>query len=191
MRAAAAVFVRANLPATPLLLEYGTRFPDFLGGFEPAAELPYLPAVARLDRLWTEVHGARDEVPVTADRVGALAQDALAAAVLRPHAAARWAWFDTQPIFTIWSRNRSAGDTGDDEIAWRSEGALIVRPVDEVQWHPLTRGDVVFLDACASGATLARAAMAAVEAEPSVDLSQTMARLLSAGAFGELVIERR
>jgi hypothetical protein len=190
MRAAASVFARDNLPASPMLLDYGGRFPGFLAAFEPAAELPYLPDVARLDRFWTEAHGARDEAVVTADRVSMLAQEELAAAVLRPHASARWAWFDAQPIFTIWSRNKNAGCTDETEIPWRGEGALVLRGVDDVAWFPLARGEVAFLDACAAGRPLADAALAAVEAEPGIDLSQAIARLLAAGAFAELSVER-
>jgi len=190
MRAAASVFARENLPSSPMLLEYGAPFPAFLATFEPAAGLPYLPDVARLDRFWTEAHRARDQQPVPPEAVSALAPDALAAAVLHPHPAARWAWFGTQPIFTIWARNRIEGCTDESEIPWRGEGALVVRPVDEVQWLALSRGDVAFLDACSAGWTLADAAMAALEAEPGIDLSQTMARLLAAGAFGQLSVER-
>lgn len=199
MRAAAAVFASRHRPSSPLMLDYGAAFDDFLAGFEPADELPYLPGVARLDRCWTEAHGARDEAPIGADRVAALAHADLERAVLQPHASARWAWFDGQPIFTIWSRNRQDNtrqdNTGQDstdesEIAWHGEGALVVRPFDRVEFIELGRAEVAFLDACAAGKTLSDAAMAALAADGAVDLSQTMARLLAAGAFGRIVIER-
>lgn len=70
-RAAAAVFARANPPRHPMLADYGAGFADSLAGFEPAAELPYLPAVARLDRFWSEAHIASDAEPLAA---GALAR---------------------------------------------------------------------------------------------------------------------
>jgi len=47
-RAAASIYARANLPTHPALVQYGEGFEGFLSGFEPAAELPYLPGVARL-----------------------------------------------------------------------------------------------------------------------------------------------
>ena len=53
MRAAASEFVRAQLPRSPMLLDYGAEFAAFLAEFEPAAELPYLSGVAQLDRFWT------------------------------------------------------------------------------------------------------------------------------------------
>jgi hypothetical protein len=191
MRAAAAEFARAHLPATPMLLDYGAQFAAFLADFEPAAALPYLPGVACLDRFWTEAHGARDERPLAAERIAALAEADYSCAVLRPHASARWVWFEAQPIFTIWSRNRNEGAFDDNEIAWRGEGALIVRPFDSVHACPLERADVAFLDACAARRSLADAALAALESDGAADLAQTMARLLAAGAFGQIDIGLR
>jgi|SRR5882672_5395154 len=185
MRAAAAVFVQANLPRTPMLLEYGEQFAAFLAGFPPAADLPYLSDVARLDRYWTEAHVARDEVPLGADRITVLAPAELARTTLRPHASARWAWFDQQPIFSIWSRNRhDAADTS--EMEWRGEGALIVRPVDSVQTTALSHAGAAFLDTCAAGGSLTDAALAALEVDATADLSQLMTGLLTAGAFGQI-----
>lgn len=190
MRAAAAVFARAQLPASPMLLEYGAGFADFVATFPPAAGLPYLAGVARLDRFWTEAHGTRDDTVLPAQAVAALAPDRLAAAVLRPHASARWAWFEAQPVFSIWSRNKTDVTADEAELVWQGEGALLVRPVDAVTWLALSQGEVVFLDACAATRPLADAAAAALEAEPGLDLSQTMARLLSAGAFAEITAAR-
>jgi hypothetical protein len=47
---AAGNFVEQNLPKAASLNAYGAGFADFLADFEPAATLPYLPDVARLDR---------------------------------------------------------------------------------------------------------------------------------------------
>lgn len=44
------VFTKANFPATASLAAYGDGFADFLARFAPAAALPYLADVARLDR---------------------------------------------------------------------------------------------------------------------------------------------
>lgn len=43
-------FAEANLPITASLAAYGGGFADFLADFVPAAALPYLPDIARLDR---------------------------------------------------------------------------------------------------------------------------------------------
>jgi hypothetical protein len=182
MRAAAAVYARVRLLAQPMLLDYGADFAAFLAGFEPAVELPYLPGVATLDRLWIEAHCAADAPAASPAALRALAPQALAALRLAPHPAARWRWFEAQPIHTIWQRNREAGHS-DTELDWRSEGALLTRPDEAVQAQALGRGGCAFLDACAAGLTLGEAAQAALTTDPEIDLPRLIALLLDAGAL--------
>ena len=182
-RAAASVYAREALPADPRLLRYGATFADFLPRFEPAAELPYLPGVARLDRCWTEAHTAATQDVLDPAVVARFAPEALAGVVLHPHPAARWAWFPDAPIYTIWSRNR-ADNVPDVDLDWRPEGALLVRPRDGVEWMALDAAGCAFLDTCAAGGTLAAAAQAALEAQGTSDLARLMSALLAAGAFG-------
>lgn len=187
-RAAAAVYARANLPRHPSLLEYGADFAGFLSGFVPAAELPYLADVARLDRYWTEAHTARDEAPVSAAAVASLSREKLGRTALRPHASARWAWFGDRPAYTLWRRNRVPPDepaAAQTPIEWRGEGALVVRPHVSVEHLELDSAGCAFLDACAAGRDLATAALEALASEPHADLAQLMQRLLEAGAFAD------
>jgi len=184
-RAAAAIYVREELPTDPTLLRYGSSFADFLARFEPAADLPYLPGAARLDRLWTEAHAAADEEALDPAAVARLAPEELAGVTLHPHVAARWAWFEEAPIYTIWARNR-ADSVADDDIDWRPEGALLVRPRDTVRWLSLDAAGCAFLDACAAGSTLAGAAQEALQAKDDADISRLMATLLGVGAFGRM-----
>lgn len=185
MRAAAAVYARNTLPGLPMLLDYGADFAGFLERFEPAAELPYLPGVARLDRCWTEAHAAATEDPLDPAAITRLAEGNFYRLRLQVHAAARWAWCAAAPAWTIWSRNRS--DAPDDnEIDWRAEGALLTRPHDAVTWRALDHTGCVFLDACAAGGTVAEAAQAALDVDGSADLSRLIATLLDAGAFSRI-----
>jgi len=188
-RAAAAIFVREQLPAEATLLYYGAAFAEFLARFEPAAELPYLPGVARLDRFWTESHAAEDESALDPTALAGLAPEALAATVLHPHAAARWAWFAEQPIYTIWQRNREAPDN-EREIDWHGEGALLTRPRGAVQSSKLDAAGCAFLDACAAGRPLDEATVAALEAQEDADLARLIKTLLGAGAFGRMIDSR-
>lgn len=185
LRAAAVVYARDAMPAQPMLLEYGADFADFLARFEPAAELPYLPGVARLDRFWTEAHAAATEDTLIPAAVTQLASGNFFRAQLQPHAATRWAWFADTPVYTIWSRNRSDSAV-DGDLDWQAEGALLTRPQDSVQWRALDRAGCAFLDACAAGGTVADAAQAALAAQADADLGRLMATLLEAGAFGRL-----
>jgi hypothetical protein len=182
LRAAAAVHVRQALPADARLLHYGTEFPAFLRGFAPAAELPYLADVAWLDRCWTEAHVASDADPLDPAALAVPDPQTLGARVLRPHPAARWAWFDDQPIYTLWRRTREQQDE-DADLPWHGEGALITRPGLAVQWQPLDAAGCAFLDSCAQGQTLTEAAGAALARQPDADLQSLMATLLGAGAL--------
>ncbi len=185
LRAAASIYAHAKLPSHPTLLDYGAGFAEFLRTFEPAAELPYLADVARLDRFWSEVHVARDEQPLEPAAIAQRSPRELERTVLRPHAAMRWAWFEGLPIFTIWQRNRDPAFDHETapEIAWHGEGALITRPHDAVQAIRIDAAACAFLDACAAGYPIGAAASTALQADMTVDLSALMASLLNAGAF--------
>ena len=197
-RAAAANHVRAALPSDPTLLRYGTDFAAFLACFELAKALPYLPGVASLYRLWTECHTARDQHALDPAIVAGLVPEVLAGTVLHPHATARWAWFPDAPVYTIWSRNRSHAARGsgcavvetDDmiDIAWKAEGALLLRPGDTVEWTALDAAGCAFLDTCSAGGTLAAAAASAIDVRGNTDLERLMATLFAAGAFGGMSV---
>jgi len=182
LRAAACEFVRGSPPRSPLLVEYGAAFPDFLSAFEPAADLPYLADVARLDRMWTEAHVAASASPLEATALAALSEERLSDTGLDPHPAARWAWFDAMPIYTLWARNRSA-EAFDENVDWIPEGALITRPASTVIWCPLERAGCAFLDTCRAGRSVLQAVEAALAADPATDLGRLIRTLTTAGAL--------
>ena len=184
-RAAAVVYARAKPPLDSRLLDYGAGFEDFLAQFPPAAELPYLPAVARLDRFWTEAHAAADGTPLNPQMLASLKPEALACTALCPHPAARWYWFTAQPIRSLWQNNRSSEVPPIDgpELVWESEGILMSRPRGEVIWTRLDAGGVAFLDACARGDAIEDAMAQAVEIQPDLGLARLMATLLEAGCL--------
>ena len=182
-RAAAAVYARGELPSAPTLLTYGRTFPEFLAGFEPADELPYLADIARVDRLWSEAHVAANEDVVDPATLVRLAPEDMGRHMLRPHAAARWGWCDEHPIYTVWSRNRDCCADSGAGIDWRGEGVLLTRPQGAVKHRSLSRAGAEFLSACAAGLRIEAAVTAALEAQATVDLSALINQLLQAGAF--------
>jgi hypothetical protein len=182
-RAAAAVYARRELPSAPTLLIYGRTFPEFLAGFEPADELPYLADVARVDRLWSEAHVAANDDVVDPATLARLAPEDIGRHTLRPHAAARWRWCDEHPIYTLWSRNRDCSANSGAEIDWRGEGVLLTRPHGAVTDQALSREGAAFLSACAAGLSIEAAVAAALETQATADLSTLINQLLQAGAF--------
>ena len=58
--ATAAKFISQFPCLSPDLGDYGEQLPEFLADFEPAASLPYLPDVARLEWFWHRVFSGED-----------------------------------------------------------------------------------------------------------------------------------
>lgn len=184
-RAAAATFVRGRWPRRPTLIDYGDGLADFLAHFPPAAELPYLPAVAQLDRCWTEAHLAADAPLLDAASLARRMQagdGGMDELVLSVHPAARWRWFEDLPALTIWQRNR-ADDFDDSAFAWTGEGVLLTRPFGAVQWQPLPRAGAMLLDACAAGQPLAAALDEAASLAGTEPTGRLLRALIDAGAF--------
>jgi Putative DNA-binding domain len=182
-RAAAAIYARSHLPRDPALLTYGEDFADFLESFEPASELGYLPDVARVDRLWSEAHVAADDAVLDASALGELDASDMDRLGLRPHAAARWTWFDGHPIHTVWSRNRHDSANHAAPIEWIGEGVLLTRPYGAVIDHAIGRAGIALLAACADGRSIADGVAAALEADAETDISELIGLTLRAGAF--------
>lgn len=184
-RGMAAAYLQAQPPRDGRLLLYGQGLPDFVSQWRPDKSVPYLGGVAQLDRWWTEAHTSADALTVSADDLSALPAEALAATCLLPHPAARWAWFDEVPVYSLWRRHRESpqADPLLGDITWQGEGALLTRPGGTVLWAPLSRGGVCFLAACSAGRSLGEAAAEAALAEPGLDLAALLALCLSQGAL--------
>lgn len=181
-RGVAGLYARAHPPTDGRLMNYGAGFADFLQAFGPAAELPYLPAVARLDRYWTECHLAADAPAVSADWLAEQPPDALATLHLKPHPAARWAWCAEHPAYALWAAQRE-GVESHEGMTWEGDGGLLTRPQGAVVWCPLTRAGAVFLDACARGACLEDAATATLTNAPTTNFAALLGQLLQMGAL--------
>lgn len=191
-RAAAAMYARAQPPPSPVLLTYGAGFADFLAGFEPAVDMPWLAEVAGVDRLWSEAHVAADDATLAPAALLQLAPDDLSRTALRLHPATRWRCSDEVPLYTLWSRNRDPAWTGG-EVVWQAEGVLLTRPHHSVEHQAIDRAGAALLAACADGCSIEAAIAAAmasggkeVDASAGIDLSSIISQLLQAGAFAGL-----
>ena len=183
---AAAVYARHHPPRDPVLALFGEGFSTFLDGFEPARETPYLSAVARLDRLWSESHAAPDAAAASPEMLAQLDPQRLFEACAVLHPSVRIAWFEhTAP--TIWLEARGfieERETLDFEQV--GEGVLIARPDGVVDAMPLSLGGYAFLSACGEGRSLGQAAEAALRVQPDLDLAGLLAALLEIGAVSEI-----
>jgi hypothetical protein len=187
-RAMAQVYVRAHPPRSPLMMFYGDGFPDFIEGFESAADVPYLADVARLEAARTRAYHAADAVPADAGTLQSFDGEALAALRVVRHPSAEIVR-SGHPIVTIWQMNAGGRDVQPIED-WCREDALVVRPRGEVEVRLLPAGGAAFLTALFAGLTLAEATDAARAEAHEFDLVANLAVLIAAGAASEFLSER-
>ncbi len=174
-------FIRLHPPRSPLLLAYGDDFPDFVGSFEPAQEIPYLADVMRLEALRGRAYHAADAVPLDAALVANIEPAGLAELTFVPHPSAS-VTRSAHPAVTIWAMNTGEIELGDISD-WTGEDALVIRPQMIVEVHRLPPGGAAFLEELFSGAALGQAYETALAEAANFDLSANLAGAFTAGAF--------
>lgn len=181
-RAMARAYVLADPPRSPVLIDYGATFPDFIAAFEPADPLPYLADVARIERAWTEAYHAPEARPLTAEALAALAPEEAAGLRLVVHPSVRVVR-SLFPAATVWRMNVADGVPEPVDFEAGGEDALALRPEAEVEVRVAPPGGADFVSALAERRTLAEAAEAAFRADDRFDLSANLAALIAMGAF--------
>jgi hypothetical protein len=181
-RAMALVYATASPPRSPVLIEYGGGFPDFIAGFGPAADVPYLTDVARLEWLQHEAYHAADAVPLTsADLVG-IAPDEVATTRFRLHPSLRLL-SSPFPVLAIWTTNARDAEVQPVEFSTGGDRLLIIRPDLEVVIRRLPPAALAFLHCLQGGAAFGVAVDAAVTADPHADVQRLLANVITAGAL--------
>lgn len=142
-RAMAGEFARANPPRSPVMLEYGTGFAEFIKDFPPASSLSYLADVARLERAWVEAYHAAEAEPLAFT-------GAVSGAPLRLHPAAR-VIRSRFPILTIWQANQADAEPPPLELSDEGDIVLVTRPAAEVQACRVSEKAAALIEAAAPG----------------------------------------
>ena len=180
-RAAARAYVGAEPPRSPVLLHYGGTFAAFLAAFPPAAPVPYLGDVARLEWARQEALHARDAAPAGIERLAELAPEEVPRARLGLHPSLgllRSPW----PVVSLWSASAGGGADGKVDLR-RAEEALVLRPRLRVLVRALPPGAFEFIRRLRGGATIARAAGGCAGGAPEAfPLSSRLRGLFDAGA---------
>ncbi len=182
-RAAASIYVRKDPPDSPVLISYGSGFPDFLETFEPAANIAYLPDVARIEIAWVQAYHAADLPVLSAEVLGAVSPDELSVARFKSHPSAQIIQSNF-PIVTIWEMNRSGNASPVDMTI--AESALITRREMDVEVRRLPTGGATFLSALAAGKPFGEAAEHAMTEHPEFDLPGNIGGMLEAGVFARI-----
>lgn len=179
----ARVYAQDRKPASPLMFEYGDDFADFVAGFSPAASVPYLADIARLEAAWTRAYHAPDEAPLEVATLAAVAPANLLSLRFRPHASACLI-ASRFPIGSIWAAHQTA--LVQPVVGHAAQTVLVTRPDMEVGVHVLPQCDKEFSAALVAGSTLGGAAEVAMGARPDFDFGAALVGLLSLGAFAAI-----
>ena len=177
-RAMAREFVRAHLPTSRVMAYYGIEFSAFVETFPPAASLPYLADICRLEMSRVLAYHAED-----ADAINPAALDSVLASPsllanlqIRLHASVHCIQ-SRYSVASIWAQHQADAVT-----AWVNPGqpecVMVFRSLLTVHTQPLPVGTAQFLIALQKQQRLLEAANAAAQADPSFDLVQVLAFLL-------------
>jgi hypothetical protein len=188
-RYAAYEYLRAHRPCSGNLHDFGDAFTGFLAGFAPAAELPYLPDVARLEWAWHQAFHAADAPAFDLARLGAVPveQHVTLRFVLHPSARLLTSKFPIAHIFEV-NQEGYGGDTRID-LAEGGVQALVIRRGLTVYVEPLAAGDAAWLIALAGQQPLGSAVLAALSVQPDFDLASTLAEHLRRGTLVDFLSE--
>ena len=183
----ARLYVTAEPPPSPVLLEYGEGFPQFLRSVGEGTSVYYLADVAELEAARTRAYHAADATPLSRDAFGALAPEHTPdlRVTLHPSMQLLKSRF---PVVSIWEANQHAnGNTID---VWQPECALIARPRLEVEVLRLTPGAHEFLSALAEGCTVGAAIERGMNNTSHFDLAECFRALISADVVVDLELSQ-
>jgi hypothetical protein len=169
-------------PASPVLLDYGAGFPDFIGRFEPAASLPYLADVARIERAWTEAYHAPEASSLDPVLLSRIPSDQAAHLRFSIHPSVRIVR-SRFPALTIWRMNIDDGEPAPVDLDRGGEETLVARPEADVEVRSIPPGGAEFIAALAEGHALVEAAEVALHAANCFDLAANLTAIFGAGVL--------
>lgn len=187
-RAMAHSFVCAEPPKSPLLVLYGEHFPDFIQGFAPAAGLPYLADLARLEMRYVKAYHAADAAPLALSELASLLGDesALPGVHFTLHPSlqlirSRYA------VVSLWAAHQDAapaGRLGSIDVE-SGEAAILIRQGLDVEVIPIEQGAAEFIDNLHNHYGFAAAAQTAT----AFDLGAALELLLRCTAITRVTLQ--
>lgn len=173
--AMALTYVERSPPTSRLLRSYGDGFAAFIDTFEPAAVVPYLADVARLEFALVEAYYASDDADSPASTQGALGVES------------QLVWRSSTrlmrsnyPIVSIWQAHKQGDDLAG--LDWRPEAALVVRETNTVSAHLLDSEAGVIAEVFREPAPLL-AALETLGPDAAPSAAQAIRRLLDLQAL--------
>jgi hypothetical protein len=174
-RFAAQSYIGAHPPRAALLQRYGQGFPAFLARLSPAASVPYLPDVARLERLYTRAFHAANRRPLDAMSAKAARNG------LKLHPAVGL-MTSPHPVSRIFALHRKP-EVEETEIPWEPEWLLVSRPHGHVEIRRLSAAVYAMAKALEKGHSPVATTEIAHATGERFEPEKALAALLASGAF--------
>ncbi len=182
-RGMAAVYLQHFPPTSPVLNRYGEDFGDFIQDFAPAADLPYLADVARLERLRVHAYHAADALPLSPEQIAMHLADPQALNDLRVRLHPSLATLNcAYAVISLWEGHQDGGDLQQVNPA-QAECALVLRHDWQVELFRVDVGTLTFIHHLHNDCPLGLALAYAHDANPDFDPSQALALLIRYGAI--------
>lgn len=178
-RAMAGVYLRKHPPRSPLMMFYGDAMPQFLGRFEPAKSVPYLPDIAAVELALRHAYHAADATPVDGQALAALSPDDLMSTRLKLAPATLTVTSDF-PICAIYKVNTTVDAP---KPVMQPEAVLITRAQFDPEIHLINAAAAGFVAALQDGQPLGQAMSMAGD---TLDLGAILWLLLAQGAVTEI-----
>ncbi len=144
-----------NLPQSPVMLEYGEGYADFIDHFEPAGSQPFLADIARLEWAWLKACHSADQQPVSLDALSEFAEGELGGLCFEFCSSVRLLRSD-YPVGSIWSAHQ--GEMVDEEglakLSQQPECVLVNRPLWDVEVRVLEPAIYAFFSSLHKGLPL-------------------------------------
>jgi hypothetical protein len=180
--AMARMFIVQQPPRSPVLSDWGDTFASFIEDFEPAATVPYLADIARLERARVRAFHAADAPSLGRDEIAPHLADpaTLAGSRMQFHPSAQIVGSDFA-IVALWAAHHGHGDIAHVD-PFVPQAALVLREDDDAAVIGVPPVAAVFFRQLAQGDTLAHAAgeagAAAVSIGTPFDLAQSLGILI-------------
>ena len=188
-RAMAGMYVQAYPPTSPRLNEYGSDLADFIQGFAPAASVPYLADVARLERLRINAYHAADAPFADSQAVINQLQQlpSLGNVRLQLHPSVTTLQ-SNYAVVALWAAHQTS-DTVARLDPWHGQCALILRNGLEVEVFCIDSGCVAFINSLNNQWPLEMAMAYALDAATEFDLHQCLGLLISHRAITHIKVQ--
>ena len=188
-RAMAGVYVQDFPPTSPLINEYGGDLADFIQGFAPAASVPYLADVARLERLRVRAYHAADALQPDQQEIIAVLQQQSDVGELRLQLHPSLATLSSAyAVVALWAAHQT-GESLATLDPFHAQSALVLRSGLHVQVFHIDSGAVAFINSLNNKWPLEMAMAYALDAATEFDLHQCLGLLINHRAITHIKVQ--